>query len=72
MYGRTAPSNASGWTLGAGLEYKINRNWSAKAEYQYFNFGNLNYTVFNAGLVPFPFRQTLNVSTVKVGLNYAF
>ena len=29
----------SGWTLGAGLEYMFAPSWSAKLEYQYYNFG---------------------------------
>ena len=33
-----------GYTVGAGLEYMFAPNWSAKAEYQYYNFGNTTFT----------------------------
>ena len=29
-----------GYTVGAGLEYMFAPNWSAKVEYQYYDFGN--------------------------------
>lgn len=31
---------AGGWTAGAGLERKLDSNWSIRAEYRYTNFGN--------------------------------
>ncbi len=36
----TGGSNSTGWTLGAGLEYMFAPSWSAKIEYQYYDFGN--------------------------------
>ena len=30
---------ASGWTVGAGIERKLNSSWSVRAEYLYTNFG---------------------------------
>ncbi|HBK05593.1 MAG TPA: hypothetical protein DDZ81_06980, partial [Acetobacteraceae bacterium] len=32
--------HSDGYTVGAGLEYMFTQNWSAKIEYQYYNFGN--------------------------------
>ena len=59
-----------GWTVGAGLEYMFAQNWSAKAEYQYYDFGRSTF-VTPAVLVPFgSFRN--DEHTVKVGLNYRF
>jgi outer membrane immunogenic protein len=57
----------TGYTVGAGLEYLFTPNWSAKVEYQYYNFGTTNITV-PAGLVSY--RD--DVHTVKAGLNYRF
>ncbi len=34
----------NGYTVGAGLEYMFAPNWSAKAEYQYYNFGDAHFT----------------------------
>ncbi|KAI94117.1 hypothetical protein T281_12770 [Rhodomicrobium udaipurense JA643] len=33
-----------GWTVGAGVEYKLTASWSVKAEYQYFDFGSISYS----------------------------
>lgn len=60
-----------GYTVGAGLEYMFAPNWSAKAEYQYYNFGK---TTFGAGspadVVGATFRN--DEHTVKAGVNYRF
>jgi len=59
----------SGWTAGAGMEYLFTRNWSAKAEYLYIDFGTLTYNLA-------PFVDTLSVQTrlhiLRAGLNYKF
>src|SRR5471030_1963439 len=36
-------SHHDGYTVGAGLEYMFAQNWSAKAEYQYYNFGKTSF-----------------------------
>jgi outer membrane immunogenic protein len=69
----TRHSTDSGYTIGAGAEYKFAPNWSAKVEYLHYDFGNvLGYTVFTAGGFPVPFNQNLRIDTVKAGLNYSF
>src|SRR3954465_5439299 len=40
----TNGNHKDGYTVGAGLEYMFAPNWSAKAEYQYYNFGNTTIT----------------------------
>jgi outer membrane immunogenic protein len=54
----------SGWTAGAGIEYGFAPNWSAKAEYQYYDLSNQTY--FNA------LELGAKIHTVKGGLNYHF
>lgn len=73
-FGVDVPFNTSGrgkdgWTAGAGLEYMFAPNWSAKAEYQYYDFGK---TTFNAPapLAGVSFKNEEH--TVKAGLNYRF
>jgi len=62
--------HSNGYTVGAGLEYLFTQNWSAKVEYQYYNFGNSSFTA-PVALAPFgSFRTDDHV--VKVGLNYRF
>ena len=70
-----------GWVIGAGLEYALPGNWSAKLEYNYMDFGSKNY-LFNtvpataliaggAGLLDnFSIDDRLHV--IKFGVNYRF
>lgn len=71
------PAQASGdrigWTIGAGLEYALGGNWSAKGEYDYYDFGTktIGFTVpgfptFNS----FSIRRDQHLA--KFGLNYRF
>lgn len=57
----------NGWTVGAGLEYMFAPNWSAKAEYQYYNFGDASFT---AGPLVGTGSFTTDDHTFKAGLNY--
>jgi outer membrane immunogenic protein len=52
----TADSTSSGAVFGVGTEYALTPNWSAKAEYNVFDFGS------NSG----------NFQTFKAGVNYRF
>src|ERR1700712_404602 len=40
----TDANRKDGYTVGGGLEYLFAPNWSAKAEYQYYNFGSTTFT----------------------------
>jgi outer membrane immunogenic protein len=66
----TNGSRKDGFTVGAGLEYMFAPNWSAKAEYQYYNFGNTTFTGGPAEIVGSRFRD--DEHTVKLGVNYRF
>ena len=66
----TDGTHKDGYTVGAGLEYMFAPNWSAKAEYQYYNFGNTTFTGGPAEIVGSRFRN--DEHTVKVGVNYRF
>lgn len=63
-------NHRDGYTIGAGLEYMFAPNWSAKAEYQYYDFGSSHFVAPTA-LVPFGGFRT-DDHTVKAGLNYRF
>ena len=55
-----------GWTVGGGIEYKINPNWSVKGEYRYFDFGNVT-----VDLAPgYSFTHQLTANAVTAGVNY--
>ena len=66
-------SKQTGYTVGAGLEYMFAPAWSAKVEYQYYNFDHTNIALLSPGGTT---RGTLSynddIHTVKVGVNYHF
>jgi outer membrane immunogenic protein len=66
------PDVFSGWTYGAGIEHMIARNVTVKLEYQHFDFGREDFTVFNAGGTPFRFREDIKTDAVKLGFNIKF
>ena len=61
--------NSTGYTVGGGLEYMFAPAWSAKVEYQYYNFDTTNIST-NAGAGALSYKDDLH--TVKVGVNYRF
>jgi outer membrane immunogenic protein len=67
-------STPVGWTVGAGVEYALSTNWSAKVEYNYIDLGVKNIGFANPGTPQptnaFDINQTMQV--VKFGVNYRF
>jgi outer membrane immunogenic protein len=63
-------SHRDGYAIGAGVEYMFAPNWSAKAEYQYYNFGDTRF-VAPAVLIPFGTFHN-DEHTLKLGVNYRF
>jgi outer membrane immunogenic protein len=75
-----------GWALGAGVEYALSNNWSARIEYLHANFGGNNRNggfacaspgnfcaQFAASNARFNFGNRRNdVDLVRVGVNYKF
>lgn len=68
-----------GWTLGAGAEYALARNLSAKTEYLYTEFGGLGAPTTALYLAPTPSVGSgassvgrLGLHMVRAGLNYNF
>jgi outer membrane immunogenic protein len=66
----TDGNHRDGYTVGAGLEYMFAPSWSAKIEYQYYNFGSTTFTSGPLDIVGVRFRNDEN--TVKAGVNYRF
>jgi outer membrane immunogenic protein len=61
----------SGWTAGLGLEYAFDRNWSAKIEYLYVDFGKFVWT--NASLCSIQSCMVdARFSVARIGVNYRF
>jgi outer membrane immunogenic protein len=74
LAGNFATSNfvRSGWTVGAGLEYGISKNWSAKIEYDYLAFGPQPFN-FATPLQPaYATSANLGIHEIKAGVNFRF
>lgn len=81
FYGGGSASNTTvGWSAGGGGEWMFARNWSAKAEYLYYNLGKLSYSstasrLTNLGVASIYSTQTsmaVNGNLVRLGVNYHF
>lgn len=63
----------TGWTVGGGAEWAFAANWSAKAEYLYYDLGSLSHRMVDPN-----FASTFNASAdftghiVRLGVNYRF
>jgi outer membrane immunogenic protein len=76
----------AGWMVGAGIEYAFTRNWSAKVEYDYMDFGTTSVRMTDLPVpppapVPVNFVSAVtaynvnilqHVNVVKAGVNYRF
>ncbi|MGA7324378.1 MAG: porin family protein [Rhodomicrobium sp.] len=73
----------TGWTVGAGVEWKVSPAWSIKVEYMHYDFStnNLNccndyyYTNYSSSSYTYNNWHNNNdilVDTVKLGFNYYF
>lgn len=71
----------AGWTLGGGIEWAFARNWSAKAEYLYYDLGTATYggtltSVTTDALTRYIVGTTASAdftgNIVRAGLNYKF
>jgi len=60
----------AGWTVGAGLEFAIAGNWTAKAEYLYVDLGKFNCGISCGALATDNVSFTTNI--VRAGVNYRF
>jgi opacity protein-like surface antigen len=66
--GFTASTGRAGFLVGYGTEFALTRNWSAKAEANYLNFGDKSVTASDGSLL----NVGMNIWQVKVGVNYRF
>ena len=60
----------SGWTVGGGVEWAFQNNWSAKVEYLYVDFGNGPTVPASAALTVVSGKMTDNIA--RLGVNYKF
>ena len=61
-----------GWTVGGGIEGRLSRNWTAKLEYIYADYGTVSGTAFllTAPAAARRIRLAGDRPVLRVGLNY--
>jgi high affinity Mn2+ porin len=60
----------AGWTAGAGVEFAVSGNWSAKVEYDYIGLSRRMYDLSDFGLPGITVDPSIHLA--KLGLNYRF
>jgi opacity protein-like surface antigen len=74
VFDETGGDRRNGWTVGAGMEYALWRNWTLRLEYEYLEFGSRSFAMTNVATGVFAenvvVRQTAH--EVKLGINYLF
>ena len=72
-YSSTVSDTETGWLVGGGVEWAFARNWSAKIEGTYMDFGQKNKSFAPVvGGIPINADIDAQISTVKFGVNYRF
>jgi outer membrane immunogenic protein len=65
-----------GWTVGGGVEYAIDNNWSIRAEYRYTDYGTNSFFLPNStGTIPggpYTVRAHDTDNKVQAGFSYKF
>jgi outer membrane immunogenic protein len=64
----TSATTKLGWTAGGGLEYSIDRNWSAKVEYLHLDLGTAGF--FGAANGVSTLEVPAKDNLVRAGINY--
>jgi high affinity Mn2+ porin len=65
-----SPSNVRlGYSVGAGLDYRLDRRWTARAEYLYTNLGLAGH-LFN--YAPARYDSSYDLNRFRLALNYKF
>lgn len=70
--GTSVRGMSGGVTFGAGVEYWFAEGWSARAEYDRYDFGIMTHTAKSAGGSTWVFRHAVLANAVKFGISYHF
>lgn len=66
-------TDRAGWTAGAGIEGWLGRDWTAKLEYLYVDFGSFTDSFTGIGaFTPVTLTTHVTDNIVRIGLNYHF
>ncbi|HLH10287.1 MAG TPA: outer membrane protein [Methylovirgula sp.] len=61
-----------GWTVGGGIEYAIDSNWSVRAEYRYSDFTRYSENLINSTGTAFDGRYHETEQQAQAGFSYRF
>jgi outer membrane immunogenic protein len=64
-YGLSETHTNAGWTVGAGAEFGLVQNWTAKIEYLYVDLSNSNFSITGTS-------NGYRFGLVRAGVNYHF
>jgi len=64
-FGLSETHTRAGWTVGAGTEFGLTQNWSAKIEYLYVDLANSNFVITGAS-------NGYRLGVLRAGVNYRF
>lgn len=69
----TDSETAAAWTVGGGVEYALDWNWSLKAEYMFIGLETYAACGATAGGLSFCWdHEVAGIHTAKIGVNYRF
>ena len=71
-FGETHHPGRLGWTVGGGVEYAIDNNWSVRAEYRYTNYGGFDVSYTTLTTTPITVHYNATDNRVQVGFSYKF
>ena len=64
-FGLSETHTRAGWNVGAGTEFGLTQNWSAKIEYLYVDLANSNFVITGAS-------NGYRFGVLRAGVNYRF
>lgn len=65
--------NRIGWSVGAGVEYALDKRWSVRADYRYFNLGSKTYRDVDPVTNDVDgVRVKSDAHAIRIGLTYSF
>lgn len=65
-----AGGESTGWDFGAGLEFALSKNWTARGEWRMYNFPSTSFAANT--VVAFPFGTETTVNIARGGFGYKF
>lgn len=65
VLGASESHSSLGWTVGAGVEFGLTQNWTAKVEYLYADLSSSSFAITGA-------QNGYSFGTVRFGVNYHF